>query len=668
VASLCTGTLLATPASPSPEVPIEMLAFGGQQAPGAPDGVRFSAFASAGPVIGRGGDVAFWARVTGTGVSSTNDSGMWLARASGELVLVAREGAGAPGIPGASLGELATLPAIDASGRVAFSDGSAVWIADPAGHALLVARRGAPAPGALAGVRFSSTAALPDSDRMVLNDAGELAFAAQLEGTGIDPRYPLALFGPGPSGEPTLRAGALIPIPGGNPLDFFISYGDFDLNDGREIAFAATWIRLGQVTKHLGTFRLDLQGAVSPLPDGLSVTSLPPTLSRNGDIAYIASTAGNAAVWLSHRSGEATAIFAEGRHTLHGVDEIDRLRWTWLNDSGRIVFRASARRNEGSWHSGIFRSEGPGNVETIVLADLQAPGLAPGIYVSRGGYPEFYPPLLNQRGDLLIRGFISGQGHSGDDAIFFSPAGGKVFCLAAAGESLEVEGELRTATALFGAFSGRSRRALDDDGRVAFGATFSDGVRAILRASVPVFDDRDGDGVEDLADDCPDVSSPKGDRDGDGLGDACDPYPMDADPEKGQLRLDLAQTLELIEARELELETAQSTLAQCLERPVFSDADGDGEDDATDACAATHPGDAVDDAGCSAAQFCARFEATTPEQQLNCRRADWLGDEPSRPLPDDCAVVRDPSHRRDGPSSRRDAPLKCSSLLDPSRT
>ncbi|WP_428265311.1 LamG-like jellyroll fold domain-containing protein [Haliangium sp.] len=68
-----------------------------------------------------------------------------------------------------------------------------------------------------------------------------------------------------------------------------------------------------------------------------------------------------------------------------------------------------------------------------------------------------------------------------------------------------------------------------------------DEVRVYLRALSPdqvaavaadLDNDRDGDGVYDEADLCPDLSDDQSDQDGDGLGDACDP--CDLDPENGR--------------------------------------------------------------------------------------------------------------------------------------
>jgi trimeric autotransporter adhesin len=78
-------------------------------------------------------------------------------------------------------------------------------------------------------------------------------------------------------------------------------------------------------------------------------------------------------------------------------------------------------------------------------------------------------------------------------------------------------------------------------------------------------------------------------------------------------------------------------LSECR-ADLIPDGDGDGEVDTTDRCPETPPGEAVDDAGCSRAQFCAGFEVTTREGKRACRRADWRNDEPLLLRSDDCAV------------------------------
>ena len=60
-----------------------------------------------------------------------------------------------------------------------------------------------------------------------------------------------------------------------------------------------------------------------------------------------------------------------------------------------------------------------------------------------------------------------------------------------------------------------------------------------------------------------------------------------------------------------------------------------------DRCPNTPPGEIVDDGGCSLAQFCARSDASTLRGARECRKADWMNDEPlMRPRAADCQVDR----------------------------
>ncbi|MGH0032075.1 MAG: thrombospondin type 3 repeat-containing protein [Myxococcota bacterium] len=136
--------------------------------------------------------------------------------------------------------------------------------------------------------------------------------------------------------------------------------------------------------------------------------------------------------------------------------------------------------------------------------------------------------------------------------------------------------------------------------------------------------DGDGDDIRDDADNCPELPNDQIDIDGDGLGDVCDPFPLQFDNEKEQLRVDLAM---------------------CVERDVFDDADGDGEEDATDACPSTPEGAEIDSAGCSRSEFCASQVGSVSRSRrgrgrigslIACYGADWRNDDPAVRFPGDC--------------------------------
>ncbi len=99
----------------------------------------------------------------------------------------------------------------------------------------------------------------------------------------------------------------------------------------------------------------------------------------------------------------------------------------------------------------------------------------------------------------------------------------------------------------------------------------------------PTEDDRDGDGVADVEDNCPSVFNPvrpvddgvQADTDGDGAGDACDPCPVDADT-----------TTCSVSGQDGDLDGVPDRYDNCVsvQNPYQADADSDGKGDACDPC------------------------------------------------------------------------------------
>lgn len=130
--------------------------------------------------------------------------------------------------------------------------------------------------------------------------------------------------------------------------------------------------------------------------------------------------------------------------------------------------------------------------------------------------------------------------------------------------------------------------------------------------------DRDGDGIGDGVDNCPDIpNAAQTDADQDGLGDVCDPFPNDANHELAQCHIDR--------------DAALNELTVCQSTPLFMDFDADGEYDGTDRCANTPDGEPVDDSGCSVQQFCGIQDNST-----SCKKSDWNNDEATVKRPRDC--------------------------------
>ena len=162
----------------------------GDPAPGTPAGVNFgSLFGSHG--FNNAGRIAIESFLAGN-VDSTNDEGLW-SNASGSLELVAREGSQAAGAPaGANYGMFSLSggwPVLNNAGQIAFvteidgagvdeSNNEGIWSGETNDLAL-VTRRGDQAPDALSGVHFK------DLDYPALNSSGQIAFRAELTGSGV---------------------------------------------------------------------------------------------------------------------------------------------------------------------------------------------------------------------------------------------------------------------------------------------------------------------------------------------------------------------------------------------------------------------------------------------------------------------------------------------------
>jgi len=168
------------------------IADSGQAAPGVAAGGVYSSFSN--PVLNAAGNTAFLSFLTGSGVTSTNDRGIWSA-GGGSLALVAREGSAAPGVAAGGVYSDFGNPVINAAGQTAFSgtftgtgvdssNDAGLWATDINGTTLVV-REGDlfdvdPNDGVLnktiSGIAFIAVSGGEDGRAMTFNDSGLLAF------------------------------------------------------------------------------------------------------------------------------------------------------------------------------------------------------------------------------------------------------------------------------------------------------------------------------------------------------------------------------------------------------------------------------------------------------------------------------------------------------------
>lgn len=147
------------------------------------------------PIINSSDTVALWTYLHGPGIDSTNDAALWT-RTNGNLSLVAREGGTGPGPalgPGIDFIDLNYDPAFNSSGQMAFkssiagpavngTNNAGIW-ANTSGSLAAVARTGTTGP---LGPGISQDVSFKWFHAPLINDQGDVAFRASLQGAGVD--------------------------------------------------------------------------------------------------------------------------------------------------------------------------------------------------------------------------------------------------------------------------------------------------------------------------------------------------------------------------------------------------------------------------------------------------------------------------------------------------
>jgi hypothetical protein len=177
------------------------------------------------------GQIAFGAALTGTGVTTSNDSGIWIGSTSGNLQSLAREGKLAPGTPaGVIYGSFfndGRAAALNDNNVVAFrsdllgtgitaANNLAIFSGSASAGISLVARKGDHALGTATGVTFSNLGA------PLLSANGQVVFNATIAGPGINAGNDTGLWITditGTAAQPLLREGDLFDVDDGPGQD-----------------------------------------------------------------------------------------------------------------------------------------------------------------------------------------------------------------------------------------------------------------------------------------------------------------------------------------------------------------------------------------------------------------------------------------------------------------
>jgi T5SS/PEP-CTERM-associated repeat protein len=397
------------------------------------------------PKLNNAGQTSFLGNLTGSGINNLNDWGIWSQR-NGGLELVARGGNPAPGMPeGVNYDSFFFHSGFNDAGQTAYfanlygegvdpSNDLGIW-SEASGTPTLVARSGSPAPGTLAGVDFESLRGDGGA-----NSEGRVVFYGSLTGESVDETNNDGLWSDA-SGtlELVARGGSPAPdTPSGVNFDWFLPA--LGLNDGGQIAFRATLVGTGVTsTNNLGIWSGDLSNLSlvartgSPVPDTLSGVRFAgleiPALNAQGQTAFRATLTGTSVtsandrgIWATDESGVLRLIARKGSQlevttgdfrTISDLELVSIAAGsaTGFNNLGQLVFWA--RFTNGT--QGVFVSSLvahlPGDFNDDAVVD------AADYVVWRKGLGTVFTPdhYLTWRGNFG-RTLFTGSGTASDSA------------------------------------------------------------------------------------------------------------------------------------------------------------------------------------------------------------------------------------------------------------
>jgi hypothetical protein len=460
----------------------------GTQAPGTPAGVNYSAFAP--PALNDAGQIAVTAILTGAGVDSTNDVGIWTGTQSG-LAFVARKGSPAPGTSaGVNFLTLSSENPINIAGQVAFfgfltgpgitaTNDAGIW-SGQSGSLQVAAREGNGAPGTGAGINFSSF------NSPELNGAGQVAIHAFLTGPGVTGTNDNGIWRRTASTTDLVaREGNAAPGSAGATFGFPAVPL---INDVGQLAFDA------QITGGAGVWRgapgavqliarNGIQAPGAPAGVNFSTTFRNVGLNKSGQVAFLADLVGSGVdatneigIWTGNESTlqlvARTGSPAPG--TTAGV-RFESLEPTSLNESGQVAFMGTlvgggthVGNNQGLWRGAAI------GVQLVVREGDPAPGAAAGVMLS-----GFQIAGLNDSGQVAFSAGLSGVGvnTANDRGIYLADAEERIEVIR---EGNPLAGSTINSFQLYLGPEARSRTSFNSFGQVAYAAALTDGRQGVF--------------------------------------------------------------------------------------------------------------------------------------------------------------------------------------------
>lgn len=350
----------------------------GDQAPGAGPGVKFRAlkaeFDSSTIAFTQDNRISFGGRLTGPGVTTSNDYGFW-SEASGSLDLVAREGDPAPGMPaGVVFSRFNGVPQMNAQGATTFrgevtgpgisgDNFEGIWIGS-AHNLQLVAQRGQTAPGLGPQATLSALGFPP-----LVNNSNQVTFSAFVGGVP-DHLYSIWTGAPG-----DLQLVAL---------------------DGQQVPGALP----GVVTARL----------YNPLSNGANETAFRAQVTGPG-----VTTTNDFSIW-SKVNGQLRMLAREGDMPPgllpgNSYSDLESFNTTMaLNNAGQLAMHMTYVDPQGDGHRGIWAQNAAGDL-VLVVREGQQLEVSPGVFRTiqflytdfrDSGLEDGRPSSFNERGQIAF--------------------------------------------------------------------------------------------------------------------------------------------------------------------------------------------------------------------------------------------------------------------------
>jgi len=464
---------------------------------GDPDGNgSFSTFQS--PALNNLGQVAFDARLTGTGGGTSDDRGIFRGDSRTDvplltLLTIVREGQSGPDGDG-SFVSFSSSPVINGAGQVVLelgltgtsggvTDDRGIFLGD--GTTLVsIVREGETEPG--------GNGTFLSLSGHALNDAGQVAFNASLEGIGGSAGYEGIFRGDAPT--PTMgttlttiaRTGEMAPFAG--VFDNFTV--DPALNDSGQVAFHSI-VTVNAVDEwnmyrgdELGVDTIARENESAPGGNFLIIDNNP-ALNDSGQVAFEAvlyNTSGGSANDKGIFRGDGMVIDTIVRKGDAAPDAngsfLDFLPDLALNNAGQVAFGASlAAAFPG--HLGLFRGDGSTVLTQIVRGGQVAPD-------GNGTFFFLGAPAINVAGQVAFFGALTGTSGAPFDTggVFLFDDEMGLLTVARAGDAFL--GSTITGLAFnVGDPVTHEGSGLNDRGEVAYRFTLEDGRQGIAVSSVP---------------------------------------------------------------------------------------------------------------------------------------------------------------------------------------